>query len=118
MVELVMAGRAVRRPGSVSVLSVAAVSDPATQRALEQTQDAVQNLQATPKRVVVQADLVVGTNIVPHGLGRRANGYTLTPTVANATFAHAIDDENPDPDREIWVTVIGVAQPGARIEVW
>jgi hypothetical protein len=117
-VELVMAGRAVIRPGSVSVLSVAAVSDPATQRALEQTQDAVQALQATPKRVVVQADLVVGTNIVRHALGRRVNGYSLTPTVANATFAHAIDDANPTPELEVWIAVIGVAQPGARLEIW
>lgn len=113
-----MAGRAVQRIARVQVLSVAAVADKPTQRALEQTQDAVQQLQSVPKRSAVMVDLVVGTNIVRHGLGRPVLGYTLVPTVADATFAHALDEANPHPDLEVWITVIGVAQSRARVEVW
>lgn len=113
-----MAGRAVQRMRASAALSFDAVSDPATQRALEQTQTAVQQLQSERARDVRIADLVVGTNIVRHGLGRAATGYTLTATTADAAFAHAIDATNPRPEREIWVVVVGVAQPGARLEIW
>ena len=113
-----MAGRAAQRPRPVASLSLHAVDDPATQRALEQTQDAVRALQSDRKRVAVTADLTVGRNIVRHALGRPVIGYTLTPTTADASFAHAIDITNPHSDREVWITVVGVAQPGARIEVW
>jgi hypothetical protein len=34
------------------------------------------------------------------------------------TFSHAIDRENPRPDLTVWITVIGVAQPKALIEVY
>jgi hypothetical protein len=102
----------------VAVLSVANVEDKPTQRALEQTKDAVQALQSVRKRDVVMVDLVVGTNIIRHGLGRDVTGYTLVPTVADATFAHALDETNPNPQREVWILVVGVAQPRARLEVW
>lgn len=113
-----MAGRAAQRPRAVQSLSVATVDDPATQRALEQTTEAVQRLQATRSRDVRTLDLAVGRNVVRHSLGRTATGYTLTPTVADATFAHALDANNPNPELEIWIDVIGVAQPDARVEVW
>jgi hypothetical protein len=81
MVELVMAGRAVRRPGSVSVLSVAAVSDPATQRALEQGQDAVQDAQTAIRAlragVVDIADRIgVVTCLSVADFGASLNGAT------------------------------------------
>lgn len=113
-----MAGRAIQRPRAVQSLSLPSVGDEATQRALDALDVAIQRLQAGRSRQVVTADLVVGTNEVQHGLGRPAAGYTLVPTVADATFAHAIDDTNPHPEREIWVVVVGVAQPGARLEIW
>ena len=113
-----MAGRAIQRPRHVAVLSVSTVSDPPTQRALEQIQDAVQKQQAVRQRDAVIVDLIVGTNVVRHGLGRPVLGYTLVPTVADATFAHALDESNPHPELEVWITVIGVAQPRARVEAW
>lgn len=114
-----MAGRALQRPAVVPALSVAAAGDPATQRALDQIADAVQRLQAQRSRAVIEdIDLAVGTNVIRHGLGRPVLGYTLVATVANAGFAHALDVTNPRPDLELWITIIGVAQSGARIEVW
>jgi hypothetical protein len=113
-----MAGRAIRRPSSFRTLGPVQVDDPQTARALDQVSDAVQSLQASRSRVVVTQDLVIGTNKVRHGLGRAAAGYTLVATVADAAFAHAISDSNPRPDLEVWVTVVGAAQPGARVEVW
>ena len=113
-----MAGRVIQRPPATTTLTVANVTDPPTQRALDQLAEAIQRLQSSRAREQRTVDLVVGTNVVRHGLGRPVLGYTLTPTVADATFAHAIDASNPRPDGEVWITVIGVAQPGARLEVW
>lgn len=45
-----MAGRAIRRPGTVASLTLHQVDDPATQRAFDQTQDAVQDLQVLVRR--------------------------------------------------------------------
>ena len=113
-----MAGRPISRLRATQSLSVQGVEDEATQRALDQVQGAVQTLQARRERVAIVADLIVGTNVLRHGLGRAVVGYTLTPTVADATFAHAIDLTNTNPGSELWITVIGVAQPGARVEAW
>ena len=113
-----MAGRRPQRVGPVSVLGVTQVDDPQTARAFEETSAAIQRLQRARNREAMVVDLEVGTNKLRHSLGRAALGYTLTPTVADATFAHALDASNPRPDLEVWVTVIGVDQPGARVEVW
>lgn len=66
-------------------------------------------------RRVLTVNLVVGENRVNHGLGARARGVTVCPTVADATFAWscAVND-----DRQVVITVVGVAQPGATIEVY
>ena len=113
-----MAGRRPQRIGSVPVLGVTQVDDPQTARAFEETSAAIQRLQRARSREAMIVDLEIGTNKLQHSLGRAALGYTLTPTTADATFAHAIDVSNPRPDLEVWVTVIGVAQAGARVEVW
>jgi hypothetical protein len=113
-----MAGRRVQPPAEVRAIAFGAVDDMATNRALGKFSDAVQALQAAALRVVVTQDLAIGTNVVRHGLGRAARGYTLVATVADAAFAHAIDDSNPSPDLEVWISVVGAAQPGARVEVW
>ena len=113
-----MAGRAPQRPRSVSSLTVASVDDEATQRALDQITAAVAKLQAKRDRDARTVDLAIGTNRVPHGLARPVLGYTITPTVASAAFAHAIDMTNPRPQLEVWITVVGADQPGARIEVY
>lgn len=116
-----MAGRVASRPGHVSSLSIRDDNNggkTTTDAAGLQVQQAVQALQKEPKRQVVSSDLVVGRNVVRHGLTRPVRGYTLTATVADATFAHAIDRSNPRPELEVWINVVGVAQPGAQIEVW
>jgi hypothetical protein len=94
--------------------------DPAVMsRMLSELGDRVNQVDdAHAQRFQIVASLIVGTNKIPHGLGRRFVGYTLTPTVADATFAHAIAPGNPHPDREVWITVVGVAQPNAPLEVW
>lgn len=113
-----MSGRAAQRPRPVPSLSIPSVDDEATQRAFDALASSVQQLQTARRREVILFDLVVGTNKVRHGLGRAAAGYTIVPTTADATFAHAVDSTNPHPEREIWVTVVGVAQPSAVLEVW
>ena len=113
-----MAARKAVRPRSVAALSVVQVDDPQTARAIDQVGAAVQKLQSTRDRAALTVDLVVGTNKVRHGLGRDVLGYTITPTVASAAFATAIDTTNPRPSLEVWITVIGIDQPGARVEVY
>lgn len=113
-----MAGRKSQPPRASIALSTPPVDDKQVSRALAQIDQAVQELQAAPARDVLIVDLVVGSNHIRHSLGRAVQGYSLTPTVADAAFAHALDTANPRPDREVWISVIGAAQPGARIEVF
>lgn len=113
-----MAGRVVTPPASVVALSIRKPDDPVTAAALTQVEQAIQRLQTGRVRDVLRADLVVGTNKIRHGLGRSVTGFTLVPTVANASFASALNVANPSPELEVWIDVVGIAQPGARIEVW
>ena len=113
-----MSARKPLRPQGTTRVQVGRTADQATNRALGVLASAVQKTQETRARYVVRQDLVVGVNKVVHSLGRACAGYTLTPTVASATFAHALDTTNLRPDREVWITVVGVAQPDARIEVF
>ena len=113
-----MAGRAAQRPAPRRTMGAVQVDDPQVARALDEVTGAVQKLEATRSRVVVAQDLAIGLNKVRHGLGRAAAGYTLVATVADAAFAHAIDDTNPRPELEVWINVSGAAQPRARVEVW
>ena len=108
-----MAGRRPRPPPPVPVLSVNCAEDP------RQIQAAVAQVSAVAiPRDRLRADLVVGSNHLRHGLRRAVEGFSITATVANASSAYAIDETNPNPELEVWITVIGVAQPRARIEVW
>ncbi len=113
-----MAGRKTVATRPVAQVQVPAVDDVATQRALDVLVGAVQSQQTGRQRVTITFDLVVGTNKVRHGLGRSCTGYNVTPTTADATFAHAIDKTNPSPQLEVWITVVGIAQPSATIEVF
>lgn len=113
-----MAGRRAERPASVAAVEAITVEDPTVDRALSAVRDAVGKLQTVRSRFVTTVDLIVGRNRVQHSLGRPCIGYCLTPTVADATFAHAIDLTNPHPDLEVWITVVGVAQLGARVEAF
>lgn len=116
-----MGGQPPKRPIARRALLPVQVDDAKTQHALRELGDEVARLGQLNAldRQVVTVDLVVGTNKVNHGLGRRVRGYTLTPTVADATFAHAlVIAGNSQPDRQVWISVIGVNQPGAVLEVW
>lgn len=66
-------------------------------------------------RSVVVVDLIVGANTFPHGLGRPARGATLTPRVADATFAWALTTSDT---RQATIVVVGVNQPGATLELF
>lgn len=113
-----MAGRRAERPRTVAGLSILPVDDPLTARALKQVEQAVQKIQAGRDRAVVSVDLALGTNKIRHGLGRPVLGFTLTPTVANASLTAIIDRTNPHPELEVWITVAGAAQPDATVEVF
>lgn len=114
-----MAGRRARRPQSVERLTPTDVDDPKTSRAIANVSDAVQALQSRGTFAHVDADLVVGTNVVTHGLGRAVRAVQLTPSVADATFSWAWNRtaSNPHPDRQVLIDVIGVAQPNAVVIV-
>lgn len=71
--------------------------------------------QDTLRRSAVIIDLAIGSNRVIHNLGRLPIGATLTPTVADATFAWAVSAKD---ERTITIDVIGAAQPQATIEVF
>ncbi len=113
-----MAGRRAQPPRASATLSILPTGDAKVDASLKLVEQAVQALQANASRDLVQADLIVGTNRIAHGLGRAVRGYTVTATAADASFAHALDLSNPHPDREVWITVVGVAQTDAQIEVF
>lgn len=77
---------------------------------------AVRQLEARAKdRVSVVVDLAVGANRIAHRLGRAPIGATVTPTVADATWAWALTVVG---DRFVVITTVGVAQPNATVEVY
>jgi hypothetical protein len=69
-------------------------------------------IQARSTRTV---DLIVGANRIAHGLGRRARGVTVMPTVADTTWAWSFA---ADGDSNVIITCVGVPQPGATVEVY
>jgi hypothetical protein len=75
------------------------------QRAADQLRD----------RVVLQRDLIVGDTVINHELGRTPSGVTITPSVASATWAWAIKSRS---QTQLTITCVGVAQPGAILEVF
>ncbi len=107
------------RPPSRSQLQTGTLvdSDPATiSRLLSDLGTAQQASDATRRdRFSTVIDLVVGANKVNHGLGRRAQGMTLTPTVADQTFAWAMTASD---DKQVTVTVLNVAQPKCPLEIF
>ena len=86
----------------------------AADRLTDQLSDAATR-QAARLRASVTVDLVVGDNTVNHRLGIVPRGCSLMPTVADATFAWALKTRD---DKQVVITVVGVAQPNAVIEVW
>lgn len=59
---------------------------------------------------VLEVDLIVGTNRLSHGLGRRPLGVVVTPKEAAESFAWGYDwhqPDNPHPERQAWIVVVG-----------
>lgn len=77
---------------------------------VEQVEQQRRNVRST-----LTADLIVGDNRLNHNLGRLPLGVSLTPTVADATFAWALSSRTAT---QIVITVVGVDQPGAFLEVY
>lgn len=88
--------------GSVTPFTQRLIVD-ASQRSANQLRD----------RNGVLVDLKVGSNIVNHGLGRKPDGATVTPTVADPSWAWALSSRD---ERQITIICTGVAQPGAFVE--
>lgn len=89
--------------------------DPSIGRVLGQAVAAISHLNdgSFNSRVVV-LDLAVGTNRIDHGLGRRARIAAVAPTVADAAFAWSFTTDN---DTQAIITIVGVDQPGAAVEI-
>lgn len=117
-----MARSAIAAPRRVAVGKVAKTSLPGDRefdfdrisRALSGVQSLAQ--QAADSRFTfteeIEIDLIVGTNHIAHGLGRRPRGMMVTPRDADATFAWGFDwrqQGNTRPDRIADVVVVGVA---------
>lgn len=80
---------------------------------------ALQARQAPDNRFVIRnVDLVIGTNKLAHKLGRAVVGYTLTLKTADLGFGHALDEDNPNPEHEVWIEVIGNDAARVTIEVY
>lgn len=114
-----MPAKVVRRPQTRQQLVTGTLVQPDPQtasRLLSDLADAHDDLASRQQpRTQTTADLVVGDNLVNHGLGRRARGCTVTPTVADATWAWALTAAD---DQRVTITTVGVNQPNAAIEVW
>lgn len=110
-----MPARRPRRPRSLPALVPSSVEDPATMRALDGAAAAIGRLEgAGVARALLVVDLALGANVVNHRLGRRPRHAHVTPTTADATFAYALTAADT---RQATITVVGVAQPGAGLEL-
>lgn len=106
-----MAGRRAISPRPAASVAPNDVEDPATSRAITSLSEAVARLQERASWQAVTQDLEVGINTVRHSLGRAPVVCLVTPTVADATFAYSAEMDT----RQVLVTILGVAQPGASV---
>jgi hypothetical protein len=105
--------RAKRVATRAQVVGYAATDEGATERLIDELVEHAQG--AELPRSARTVDLVVGSNRIVHNLGRKPLGATLTPTVADASFAWAMGTVD---ERIAIITVVGVAQPKASIEFY
>lgn len=114
-----MAAKMVARPGARMQLSTGSITgalDPEiVARHVSELGDAAIRAQDAvgPSRFQGRISLVVGDNVISHGLNRIPNGATVTPTVADATFAWAMTAAT---NRTMTIAVVGAAQPKAFVE--
>lgn len=91
----------------------------AVDRAIDELAEAI-NRVVDPGQGFVEVDLIVGTNRINHGLGRIPLGVDVVPKDAASAFAWGYDwtqPDNPVPDRQIWLDVVG-APVTARVFMW
>lgn len=112
-----MAARRVQKIRSRTQAKVTNLADPTVSRAVDEVRDAAQAALDRPTFQTLTQDLSIGTNAVQHGLGRAPSHIALTPSVASTSFAWSEHKDNPHPDRQVLIDVVGVAQPQARIMV-
>ena len=116
-----MASKVVSRPAARAQLQTGTVVgqvDPnVISRQLSELGDAMETSaqQAQPTRFQGRQSLALGANRVSHGLARKPNGATVTPTVADATFAWALTAADT---KTVTITVVGIAMPNAYLEVF
>ena len=114
-----MAASRVLRPQQRSQLQTGTLidGDPAkVSRHLSDLATAVSAVQSkVTDRTQATVNLVVGDNLVNHGLGRAVRGATITPSVADASFAWALKSSTAT---QATITVVGVDQPGAFVELF
>jgi hypothetical protein len=74
---------------------------------------------STPSEQVIESvDLVIGTNVIAHSLGRDVVGVDVTPSSALSSFAWSINRANPDPSTEVWIDVVGDDMPDCTVRVY
>ena len=73
------------------------------------------NAATVHERSIHTVDLIVGTNRFNHGLGGRARGCTMCPSVADPAFAWSFA---VDGDKQVVITVLSTAQPKATMEIY
>jgi hypothetical protein len=113
-----MAVKRIARPRAKAQLTTGTLgTDPAqTSRLLSDLADAHDDLDARVRaRDVQTVNLTVGANRLNHGLGRKALGCTITPTVADPTWAWAMTAAD---DKQLTITTVGVPQPNAYLEIF
>lgn len=115
-----MAAQKIARPAARAQLAtgtiVGALDPTVVSRHLSELADAVDRNEssAIPTRAQLNVDLAVGDNSINHGLGRKARGAFVSPTVADPTWAYAVTAIS---DKTITITCVGVPQPSAFVEV-
>lgn len=108
-----------QRPVQRQQLQTGTLLDADPSKVSRHLSDLATAVQAGEQRAIQRSgstvDLVVGANRINHGLGRAPLGATVTPTVADASFAWALTGGDA---RQAVITVIGVPQPKAYVEVF
>jgi hypothetical protein len=85
-------------------------------RLISDNADAIGEVERRIKdRSAVTVSLKVGANVITHNLGRVPTGATVTPTVADATWAWAFGSPNAT---TATITTVGVPQPNAPVEFY
>lgn len=122
-----MTARRPNKPRPVPTLSLPRVAAPDTksfdvsdaiQRAMQESEQAFR-ARELEGRLILEASLAIGRNKISHGLGRAPQFVLIQPTVASASFGWAVNlVDNPAPELQVWIDIIGADQPRAKVWVF